>query len=189
MNDIDAVKALKEGDESAFRYLFYQYYDRLVAYIVTYTHDKMSAEDIVQQAFIDFWNNKSKLDTIRSPKNYLYSIAYNRFIDTIHTEKRQSNLLDQIYERALRDKIEEDTEQLDERVKRMKAIIESLPPKCKTILEMNKVKGIKYREIAEIMDISIKTVEAQMSIAFKKIRKGFEKDNLYLFIMSITKKN
>lgn len=189
MDELDAVKAFKDGDESAFRYLFDLYYNRLVAYIVTYTHDKMNSEDIVQQAFIDFWNERAKLDELKSPKNYLYAIAYNRFIDSTNKDKRYSNVLNSVYERALRERIEEDNEQLEKRVKKMNLVIESLPPKCRVILEMNKIKGIKYKEIAEIMGISIKTVEAQMSIAFKKIRKDFEKDNLYLFIMGFLKKD
>lgn len=187
MNELDAIKALRKGDENAFRYLFKLYYDRLVAYIVTYTHDQMSAEDIVQQAFIDLWDSRVKLDEFKSPKNYLYAIAYNRFIDSTKNNKRRNKLLDIIYERALRDRIDEDTEQLEKRVLKMNQIIESLPTKCKQILKMNKIKGLKYKEIAEIKGISIKTVEAQMGIAFKKIRIGFEKDNLILFFLRLSK--
>lgn len=181
MNELDAIKRFRKGEESAFRYLFNLYYDRLVAYMVTYTHDKMSSEDIVQQAFIDLWNDRTKLDELRSPKNYLYAIAYNRFIDSVNRDKKRRKLLDLIYERALRDRIDEDSEQLEKRIKKMTQIIESLPPKCRQIIKMNKIQGLKYKEIATTMDISIKTVEAQMSIAFKKIRKGFEKNNLILF--------
>ena len=185
MNELEATKRLKGGEENAFKFIFDLYYDRLVAYICTYTHDKMNSEDVVQQAFIDLWNNRSKLDTNKSPRNYLYSIAYNRFIDSINNDKKQNSLLSLVYENALRDRIDEDNEVLENRLKKMKLIIESLPPKCRQILEMNKVKGIKYQEIAEIKGISIKTVESQMSIAFKKIRKGFEKDNFHLFFMNI----
>ncbi|MEP5340875.1 MAG: RNA polymerase sigma-70 factor [Algibacter sp.] len=187
MNELEAVKKFRAGEESAFKYLFNLYYDRLVTYIVTYTHDKMSSEDIVQQAFIDLWNDRDKLNELRSPKNYLYAIAYNRFIDSVNKNKRQNRLLDLVYENALRNRINEDTEQLEKRVEKMNRIIESLPPKCKEIILMNKIQGIKYKEIAGIMNISIKTVEAQMSIAFKKIRKGFEKDKLTLFFLRLTK--
>ncbi|MEO9512123.1 MAG: RNA polymerase sigma-70 factor [Flavobacteriaceae bacterium] len=187
MNELDAIIALRKGDENAFRYLFKRYYNRLVAYIATYTQDQMAAEDIVQQAFIDLWDDRLKLDELKSPKNYLYAIARNRFIDSIKHNKRHTKLLDLIYERALRDRIDEDTEQLERRILKMNQIIESLPVKCKQILKMNKIKGLKYKEIAEIMGISIKTVEAQMGIAFKKIRKGFEKDNLTLFFLRLVK--
>jgi RNA polymerase sigma-70 factor (ECF subfamily) len=185
MNELEATERVKDGDENAFKYIFNLYYDRLVAYICTYSHDKMNSEDIVQQAFIDLWNNKEKLDINKSPRNYLYSIAYNRFIDSINKDKKQNNLLDLVYENALRDRIDQDNEALEDRVKKMNLIIESLPPKCRQILEMNKIKGIKYQEIAKIKGISIKTVESQMSIAFKKIRKGFEKENFHLFFIDL----
>jgi len=189
MNELEVTKAIRNGDENAFRHLFNLYYDRLVAYIVTYTHDKMSSEDIVQQAFIDLWNAKDKLHECKSPKNYLYTIAYNRFIDSINKDKRRSKLLDIVYENALRDRIEEDNDTLERRVVKMNQIIKSLPPKCRQTLEMNKIKGLKYKEIADIMGVSIKTVESQMSVAFKKIRKGFEKENLYLLLVNLLKKH
>ncbi|MDN3663845.1 RNA polymerase sigma factor [Algibacter miyuki] len=188
MNELEATIAIKNGDKNAFKVLFDLYYDRLVAYMVTYTHDKMRSEDIVQQAFIDLWNAKEKLHECKSPKNYLYTITYNRFIDSINTDKRRHKLLNVVYEKALRDRIEEDSESLEKRVEKMNQIIETLPPKCRQTLEMNKINGLKYYEIAEIMGVSIKTVESQMSIAFKKIRKGFEKDNLYLFFLNLLKK-
>ncbi|MGB7395816.1 MAG: RNA polymerase sigma-70 factor [Pricia sp.] len=183
MNDLEAVKALRNGDRLAFRYLFNKYYDRLVAYITTYTHDKWLSEDIVQQAFINLWNDKLKLDERKSPKAYLYAIAYNQYIDTVKGAKKREKLLDQVWERALRDKIEEDTEIMEKRIRKMKQIIEALPPRCKEIIQMNKMQGIKYNEIAEQLGVSIKTVESQMRIAFTKIREAFEKDKLLLFLL------
>lgn len=183
MNDIEAVKALKRGDKLAFKYFFKSYYDRLVAYITTYTHDKMQSEDIVQQAFINFWDDRLKLDETKSPKGYLYAIAHNRYIDAVKKEEKRVKLLDQIWENALQQRIEEDNETLEKRIQKMKKVIESLPPKCKEIIHKNKVQGIKYREIAEQMGISIKTVESQMRIAFNKIRDAFENDNFLLFLL------
>ncbi len=182
MNDIEVVKALKKGDKTAFRHLFERYYDRLVAYIVTYTHDQAQSEDIVQQAFIDLWDDRNKLDIDKSPKNYLYSIAYNRYIDGINKTKRGDRLLAELWEKALRERIKEDREQSEKRIEKIRQIIDSLPPKCKKIIQLNKVEGVKYREIAKEMGISVKTVESQMRIAFKKIRDGFKKDGIILFL-------
>ncbi len=183
MNDFEAVKALKIGDKQAFKYLFEKYYDRLVAYITTYTHDKVQSEDIVQQTFINFWADRQKLDGNKSPKAYMYAIAHNRYVDTLKKAKKREKLLDQIWERALRDRIQEDTDVLGKRIQKMKQIIESLPPKCKEIIQMNKIQGIKYKEIAKQMGISIKTVESQMRIAFTKIREAFKDDKPLLFLL------
>lgn len=181
MNDLEAAKALKKGDKLAFRYLFDQYYDRLVAYITTYSNDKEISEDIVQQAFINLWEDRLKLDEQKSPRNYLYAIARNRYMDTVKKIKKREKFLNQIWERALRDRIEEDTETLEKRIQKMKNVIDSLPPKCREIIQMNKVQEIKYKEIAEQLGISVKTVESQMRIAFTKIRDAFKNDNLLFF--------
>lgn len=181
--EIDLVSSLKKGDRLAFKFFFENYYGRLVAYITTYTHNKIQSEDIVQQAFISFWEEKEKLDATKSPRSYLYAIAYNRYIDTIKKAKRQEKFLDIVWERALRERITEDNDLFEKRIAKMNSIIETLPPKCKEIIMLNKVQGVKYNEIAERMDISIKTVESQMRIAFRKIREGFKNENLYLFFI------
>ncbi|MBU2906603.1 RNA polymerase sigma-70 factor [Arenibacter algicola] len=183
MNEIEAVIAMKNGDRCAFKYLFNVYYNRLVAYITTYTHDKIQSEDIVQHAFIRFWEDKSKLDETKSPKAYLYAIAYNRYIDTVKKAKKQEKLLGQIWERALVDRIQEDSDALEERIQKMKQVIDSLPPKCKEIIMLNKIQGVKYKEIADQMGISVKTVESQMRIAFTKIREAFKGDPAMLFFL------
>ena len=182
MNDIEVVKALKKDDEIAFRYLFERYYDRLVAYIITYNQNQSQSEDIVQQAFINLWEDRNKLDIDKSPRNYLYTIAYNRYIDSINKRRRRNRFLDDFWEIALRERIKEDKEQLGERIEKMRKIIDSLPPKCRKVIQLNKIEGIKYKEIAEQMGISVKTVESQMRIAFQKIREGFKKDKIILFL-------
>ncbi|HLT51762.1 MAG TPA: RNA polymerase sigma-70 factor [Arenibacter sp.] len=183
MNEIEAVIALKNGDQSAFKFLFQTYYDRLMAYIITYTHDKMQAEDIVQHAFIRLWKKRHKLDETRSPKSYLYAIAHNRYIDTVNDKKKQDKIIDRIWERALIDRIEDDTDAMESRIQKMKQVIDSLPAKCREIIVLNKTQGLKYKEIAEQMGISVKTVESQMRIAFIKIREAFKKDDLLLFLL------
>lgn len=183
MSEIEAVIAMKKGDRIAFRYLFNTFYDRLVSYITTYTHDKIQSEDIVQHAFIRFWEDRSKLDDTKSPKSYLYAIAYNRYIDNVKKAKKQEKLLSQIWERALVERIEEDSDALEKRIQKMKQVIDSLPPKCREIIMLNKIQGVKYKEIADQMGISVKTVESQMRIAFTKIREAFKEDDPLLFLL------
>ncbi|WP_255518108.1 sigma-70 family RNA polymerase sigma factor [Fulvivirga sp. M361] len=69
--------------------------------------------------------------------------------------------------------MKEDTESLEKRIEKVKQVVDSLPPKCQEIIRLNKLEGIKYKDIAVRMDISVKTVESQMRIAFKKIREAF----------------
>lgn len=181
--EIEAVNALKKDDRLAFKYLFEQYYDRLVAYITTYTHNKMQSEDIVQQSFINLWDDRQKLDPNKSPKGYLYTIAYHRYIDNLRKEKNNNRVINEIWQSALSDRIEEDNDLLEKRIEKIRHSINSLPPKCKEILQLNKIQGITYKDIAKQMGISVKTVESQMSIAFKKIRESFEDEKSIFFIL------
>ena len=185
MTEQRAILALKKGDKKAFRFLFNLFYDRLVAYIITFTNNKMHAEDVVQQTFVDLWEDRNKLNDIRFPKSYLFSMAYYRYIDSIRKEKKKNEYIGDLWNTALRDRIEDDTEEnLKIRIKRLNVIIETLPPKCKEIITMSKLQGYKYSEIAEILGISIKTVEAQMRVAFVKIRKAFEEDYIALIFIN-----
>ncbi|GGZ16825.1 DNA-directed RNA polymerase sigma-70 factor [Echinicola pacifica] len=170
MNDISAVKELKNGKTQAFQYLFTKYYKHLVAFLMTYNHDKMQADDLAQQAFIKLWEEKHRLDDKTSPKNYLFTIAYHLYIDTLKKESRRNELLYEIWQQALSEQAQEDPLLEEERLNQVRDIIDSLPSKCKTIYQMNKMQGLKYKDIAKTLGISVKTVESQMRIAFLKIK-------------------
>lgn len=184
MTENDAISALTRGDAKAFEFLFISYYERLVAFIITYTNDKMMSEDIVQQVFVNLWNNREKLYDVKSPRSYLYAMTYNYFVDEVKRKHKMNKLLEKIYEDALRDRIVESEEILEKRINKIKAVIETLPSKCAEIFKMNKVQGYRYKEIAEILGISLKTVENQMGIALKKIRRACQNDQLFLMIIS-----
>lgn len=183
MNDLQLIEAICKDDEKAFKVLFSNYYKSLVGYITTFTNDVYLSEDIVQQAFIALWIKRHKIKIEKSPKSYLYSIAYNAYIDDVRKKKNESAFFSDLREAALREAILEDKEVLEIRIKKLKTIIDTLPPRCKEVFELNKLRGLKYAEIAIKLNISVKTVEAQMSIAFQKIRKGFEQDKLFLFFI------
>ncbi|WP_157804991.1 RNA polymerase sigma factor [Confluentibacter lentus] len=183
MENEKLVTALKQGDELAFEFLFNRYYKSLVAFITTYTRNTELSEDIVQQSFILLWNKKEDLQLKGSPKNYLYTIAYNQFVDQYRKSKRNNDFLEEFRLEFLRNSIDENEELMEKRIEKLKTIIEKLPPKCKRILIMSRQQGLKYKEIAYKLNISPRTVEEQVRIAFKKIRKAFEEDNLFLFFM------
>jgi RNA polymerase sigma-70 factor (ECF subfamily) len=185
MDDIELVKAICNNDNNAFRKLFDLFYKRLLAYANTFTYDSKWSEDIVQQAFVTLWLKKDQLDKDKSPINYLYSIVHNSYIDDYRKKRRRDVFLDNLKHTSLIDNIDFDHELLEKRLFKLNRIIESLPPKCKEILKLNKIEGIKYKSIAVKMNISIKTVESQMRIAFQKIREGFEEgDSFFLFLVT-----
>ncbi|MDD7885099.1 RNA polymerase sigma factor [Flavivirga sp. 57AJ16] len=183
MKDLELLQKIKNDDRAAFDMLFKKYYKLLVRYIKSLSHNINVAEDVVQQVFMNLWINRHELNIDKTVKGYLYWVSYTSYIDQYRKIKRRQNLLDDIKAQALRDSIMEDTEMLDNRIKKLKKLIDSLPPVCKKVLELNKLDGLKYNEIAERLNISKKTVESHMSSAFKKIRKGFDNDKLIMFFI------
>lgn len=180
MDDIELVGAICNNDNNAFRILFDRFYKRLFAYANTLTNDSNWSEDIVQQAFITLWLKKSQLDKKKSPINYLFSIVHNLYIDDYRRVKRRDNFFDTLKHESFIEHLDLDNELLEKRISKLKRIIDTLPPKCREILQLNKMEGITYQNIAIQLNISIKTVESQMRIAFQKIREGFEKEDSFL---------
>ena len=182
MNDSQLVLMLKSDDKKVFNEIFKQHYTPLLAYVVTFIGNPNEAKDIVQNSFIILWNKRKKLSDDSSLKNYLFTVARNLYITQYRKKATQLKFFDELKFNALNDRVIEDDTIANERSKRLLVLIEELPPKCKEILLLNKHEGLKYAEISQTLNISIKTVESQMRIAFKKIRLGFKKDGLYLFI-------
>ena len=182
-NDSALAERIKQNDRKAFKVVFERYYKKLLDYTITYTNDLQEAEDIVQQTFIILWTNRLKINTDKPIKSYLYRITHNTYIDTYRKQKNKDAFFDEFKEKALRDRITVDTETIEHHSLKLKKVIETLPEKCKEILYMNKFQGLKYKEISEQLDISIKTVESHMYIAFKKIREAFKEDDLFLCII------
>ncbi|WP_299549194.1 RNA polymerase sigma-70 factor [Seonamhaeicola sp.] len=184
MQDLELIIAIKKDDRSAFKMLFKKYYGDLVSYITTYTGRKPAAEDIVQQLFVTLWVKRNELNVTKSVKGYLYTVAHRAYIDHYRSNKRRDAFFDELKEKALRDSITENKDAAQQRINKLKQIVETLPPKCREVLELNKLSGLRYQEIANHLGVSIKTVESQMRIAYQKIREGFENDTSILIFIS-----
>lgn len=176
---------IQKNDESALKELFDLHYRSLCAYAVQFTQRMPDAEDLVQGVFVLLWTKRKSLTIKTSIKAYLYKSVYNSYIDKFRKNKKKETLIESLkYEAMSFEYGDEDKDELNKKIKKLKRIVEELPERCKEILILSKWEGYKHREIAEKLGISIKTVEAQLRIAFNKIRSGFEKDDdLFLFLI------
>ncbi|AFL79635.1 RNA polymerase sigma-70 factor, Bacteroides expansion family 1 [Aequorivita sublithincola DSM 14238] len=186
MDDDHLIADIKLGNERAFKSLFEKYYRPLCAYLRSYTPDFDSAEELAQTTFVKFWNKREEIDVHTSVKSYLFKMGYNSFLKTIRQKNKQSTLLEELKYKALEEEENRPENDLQAATERLRNIIETLPPRCQEILKL-KLEGLKYQEIADQLNLSIKTVEAQMRIAFTKIREDF-KDGLILWILLNTRK-
>jgi len=171
INEDNLLKGLKEGSEVAYGHLFKMYYKDLCNYILAISGDTMVAEEIAQQAFVKLWDKRDSLSIQGNAlKPYFFKMGYNLFIDSKRKEKKKNKLLEDLKQDAYLEVINIDHNQLEHRLKLLDAEIENLPDQCKKVFILGKKEGLKYREISEMLHISIKTVEVHMSKALKKLR-------------------
>lgn len=162
------------NDGLAFEHLFRCNYAGLLAYAFTLVNDDQEAKDLVQNAFLRLWEKRFQLHD-SALRQYLFTMVHNEFIDLCRRKKVRNNLLAQIKANALRQLVDYPDNQEQEKMDRLREQIANLPPRCRQILIMNKRDGMKYREIAEELGISIKSVESQMRIAFQRIRENMNR--------------
>jgi RNA polymerase sigma-70 factor (ECF subfamily) len=166
---------LANGDKEAFKYLVKTFFKKLCAYAYSLCHDKVQAEDIVQNVFLKLWRNKEQIRKIKRLSSFLYRSVYNEFIDqyrqtkdVLSLEKKHIESLSSILE-------DERDEHVDKLIQLINQEIECLPPKCKKTFLLSKKEGLTNFEIADYLDISVKAVEAHITKAYRILREKLNK--------------
>jgi RNA polymerase sigma-70 factor (ECF subfamily) len=168
------IESLSQGDESAYTYLIDTYHHKLCVYANSLVKNVYSAEDIVQNVFIKVWEQRTRLKTDHALKSFLYKLVYNEFID-LYRKNQSLFSLEKSYYDALNTVIQDDDSESFQRVLNVvNKEIQNLPPKCKQVFILSKKEGLTNIEIAEHLDVSIKTVEAQITKAFSILRSSLD---------------
>jgi len=155
--------------------LFNQHHKTMLYIAYKIVFDKAATEDIVQDVFLRIWKRRGELDPNLFTKSYLYKSTVNMALDYLKKNKRLVALQPDILQpQAHKSERPDEIISLKELQEKIDGAIELLPPKCKTIFVLSRFEDMKYREIADVLNISQKTVEAQMSIALKKLRKDLK---------------
>lgn len=173
-------RSIKHGgglDQASFEKLFREYFPSLMAFARKILVDEDDAREVVQKVFINLWEKRGELDLATSLKSYLFTSVHNRSLNVIRDRKKFTS--GEIPEMAEGWDVSAQIESM-ELEEKIRAVISSLPEKCREIFEMNRFEGLKYSEIAEKLEISVKTVENQMSKALNILR---EKLSKYLSIL------
>ena len=164
-------------DEPAFEKLFRDYFTSLMAFSRRILGDEDDAREVVHQVFIKLWERRSEIDLSTSLKSYLFTAVNNRSLNMIRDRRKFSS--EEVPERVGEWDVSAQLEsmELEEQIHK---VIDSLPERCRMNFELNRFDGLKYAEIATQLDISVKTVENQMSKALKILREQLAK---YLTIL------
>ena len=157
-------------DAASFRIIYDLYFEPVCLFLTYYTQDGAAIEDVVQDIFVGLWENREYLE-IQYLKTYLYSAARNRILNYLRNKKKRAALLNEWIKEEEMAETNPDCYDMEEFSAVLKKAVDLLPERCREIFVMNKEQKLTYLQIADYYHISVKTVESQMSIALKRIRK------------------
>jgi RNA polymerase sigma-70 factor (family 1) len=172
ITDEGLINALQNNSETAFNELYGRYWDRLYLYTYSILRDKSISEDIIQDVFCDLWNRRNELD-IERPSSYLYQAVKRQIFKRFRRKKLSSYFCDQFTEFISESKVEQIVEykELNSRVEKL---ISELPEQRRIIFLMSRIEELSNKEIASQLNLSVRTVKNQISLALKFIRKSLK---------------
>ncbi|PKD18670.1 hypothetical protein APR41_17840 [Salegentibacter salinarum] len=174
------MNRLKKGEHTAYETLFRLYFDRLFYFAKSYLEDEDEAKEITQNVFFKFWKSRNSLSIDSNLNAYLFRMTKNECLDYFKHQKVRANYQDNIKKEraALNQSSLQDHPDLllieTELEAKVSQILDELPPRCKQIFIKSRFEGLKYKEIANEMNISIKTVEHQIAKALRLFRRELQ---------------
>ena len=183
--DEELMKKIKAGNMLAFDVLYKKYSKELLKLGYSILRSTEEAENLIQDVFLNLWENRSKVEKDTSIKSYIFTITYNSAISIIRKKARESAFIEQL--KSLQE-INEDPFNMEleynELTNKLNEIIKLLPQRQKEVYLLHRVDGLKYSEIAERLNISVNTIENHMSRALKTIREKLGNYSLIVILFS-----
>lgn len=182
--DILLFQRIRLDDRTALNALFSQYYTKLCRFACSCSITREQAEEIVSDVFFMIWKNRERIDIRINVRAYLYACVRNAAIALSRQRPPEITLSDE------HDKADMSTPDMhilyEELHTRVQGAVEKLPARCKQIFIMNRMYGLKYKEIASILSISEKTVEHQVAKALELVRFALQPGREYQVHNSVT---
>jgi RNA polymerase sigma-70 factor (ECF subfamily) len=160
------------GDEAAFTQLYLLFGKKLILFGVSLVRSREIAEELVEDVFVKLWSQRSGITSIDNIAVYLYVSVKNKALNKLSQKANELISAPFDFLDTTLDEFSADPYDLmitSEMMSRMQQVIETLPPRCKMIFKLIREDGLKYKDVAEILNISVNTIDAQMAIAVKKI--------------------
>ena len=174
--DSEILNLLKTNPKAGFTRLFDSYFEEVCRHIFRYIPDTRTAKDVAQDLFVELWTKRDKLDISSSPGAYLYRMAVSRAINHIRDNKKHRHS-DVSEIRSVSTPYPAPDQIMEAESMRLviTEAIDSLPDRCREVFVLSRFEQMSNGQIAESLEISVKTVENQMTKALKALRLTIEK--------------
>lgn len=187
-------KISQNSDQQAFKELYLAYFDRLYKFAFSILHSAEFAEEAVNDVFLNIWQKRSTLKNIASLSSYLFVSTKNTSFNYLSKFRKERNTsLDDVLVRFEADELTPETAFFTAEIRsEIEQAINQLPPKTKLVFQMAKVEGMKYKEIADILNISVNTIDNHIATAVKKlsfILKNLSEEDKNLILFQLFTKN
>lgn len=189
LDDLFLIRRIKNNDIKAFEKLFKLYYAPLCHYADSFISDMASAEELVQDLFYYLWKEREQLEISFSIRAYLYRATRNKAFHYLHHQQIKESYRESLLEMGSQTDVVTPENELEykELEQQLFDTLQRLPERQRRVFCMNRFEGKTYNEIAPLLSISVKTVEADMSKVLAILRKelkNFSSYNAYFNMMS-----
>jgi RNA polymerase sigma-70 factor (ECF subfamily) len=171
VSDAEVLGRLRAGRQDAFESIFKTYYPQLVGVAESMVRDRQAAEDVVQDVMVELWRRRESIDVDTSLRAYLFRAARNRALNHLRHQKIAPRADPEMAE-AVPSRTSDTGFETREINRALRAAARELPERCREVFELSRIQGLSYAEIAQVLQISIKTVEAQMGKALRVLREA-----------------
>ena len=168
LDSAELARKIKKGDQDAFKVFYNEHHEPLLRFLLSKGVDKSTAADLIQKAFIYIWEHRKNIDPNKSLRAYLFKIGYTRMLNHFRDQSKFGT--SEAVPEAESQITPEDYTQTQELRKAIDKAIKAMPEKRSMVFEMCFIQEFTYREAAEALDLSKKTIENHMGLALKDIR-------------------
>ena len=176
----EIVEDLREGKASAFDKLYEAHSHKLYCFALSILKSKEDAEEIVQNTYLKIWDKRKSIDSSHSFKSFLFSVSYNLTVDLLRERLKKRKYRENILGKATYNYNLEEAIEFGDLLEHAQQIIKELPPRKYEIYQLSRIHHLSYNEIAEKLNISVKTVENSINYSINFIKNRLGKDSLVI---------
>jgi RNA polymerase sigma-70 factor (ECF subfamily) len=170
-NDVELMREIKADNMFAFDVLYKKYSKKVFKFGYSILKSTEESENLIQDVFLNLWENRHKVENDSSIKSYVFTITYNSAISVLRKKAREEKFIE--YLKSLQELHEEPANaeiEYNELSDKLDRIINKLPKRQREVYHLHKIEGLSYKQIAERLGISVNTIENHMAGALRTIR-------------------